>query len=198
MWTIKIINTLFPPSCFVCKKEGGNLCDNCLSSFKKPVDSPHLYIQSFYSFKDKRVKDIIHAIKYHHRRDLILPLIKGAPFSIPPGAILIPIPMPRLRKYMRGYNQAEYIAKEMSEEKKVATRNDILIRSKNKKRQVTTKTRGERIKNQKNSFDLKSSVTDMNIILVDDVTTTGSTLDEARKVLLKNGARSVNAITLAH
>ena len=198
MWTIKLINIIFPPSCFICKKEGKNLCDDCLPSFKKPVDSPYLYIHSLYSFKDKRVKDIIHAIKYHHRRDLILPLIRGYKFSIPPDSILIPIPMPTLRKYMRGYNQAELRAKEISKEKNVSTRSDILIRFKNKKRQVTTKTRGERIKNQKNSFDLKSSVADMNIILIDDVTTTGATLDEARKVLLKNGARSVNAITLAH
>ena len=212
MWTIfnlvsKIIEIIFPNNCFVCHKKDITLCKTCLNSFKKSVDTPYLYIHSLYSFKDKNVKHIIHTIKYYHRRDLIVPLVRELVKELEEdnsyklmanGCILVPIPMPTLRKYMRGYNQAEEIAKEIAKIYKLEMRNDILIRFKNKKRQVTTKTRGERLANQRNSFAVISPVHDMNIILIDDVTTTGATLDEARKILLKNGAKSVSAVTLAH
>jgi predicted amidophosphoribosyltransferase len=58
--------------------------------------------------------------------------------------------------------------------------------------------RKERIDNQKNAFSINSSVENKIIILIDDVTTTGSTLHEARTLLLKKGAHEVHALTIAH
>jgi ComF family protein len=168
------------------------------------VDSPSSYITSVFSFKDKHVKSIIHAIKYYHRKDLIAPLVKYASEEISKilkensQFVLVPIPMPRIRKFMRGYNQASIIAEELSMLLSLPLDQTILIRTRNSKRQVETKTRSERMRNQRGNFGLEGDVSGMDIVLVDDVSTTGATLDEAKNLLLKGGARSVRAVTLAH
>ena len=215
MWTIsssfsKVVSIIFPPHCYGCGKDNISLCESCLSHCKKTLDTPSLYITSVYSFKDPLIKKAIHAIKYFHRKDLIAPLttelakevnrlVSATPYTLSPiPCLLIPIPMPTLRKYMRGYNQSEEIAKELSLQCHLDYDSKILIRKISPKRQVTTKTRGERLKNQHNSFKVIKNVEGLHIILVDDVTTTGATFHEARETLLKAGAKSVKAVTLAH
>lgn len=212
MWNIsniysEILKTLFPPKCYVCKKDGESLCESCLRKFGKSVDTPHLYIKSVFSFKDREIKRIIHAIKYYHRKDLVFPLTKILAQELKIDLekegqniewVLVPIPMPKIRQYLRGYNQATIIAKELSNLTDIPVKNNFLIRIKSPKRQVSTSTRGERLRNQHNSFKIKGDAKNLNIILVDDVTTTGATLSEARNILLKSGARNVRAVTLAH
>lgn len=164
------------------------------------------FIMSIYSFKDPLIKKVIHAIKYYHRRDLIEPLtealaieLKATSYDLQTnGYILIPIPMPTLRTYIRGYNHAEVIATILGTKCNLPVEHTTLTRISSPRRQVSTRTRGERLRNQHNSFKVIKNVTDMNIILVDDVATTGGTLAEARKVLLQAGAKSVKAVTIAH
>ena len=155
-----------------------------------------------YSFKDKRTKKIVHAIKYFHRKDLIEPLVSHCVKIIRQDTsyVLIPIPMPALRKYTRGYNHTEALAEALGKKLSLRVQKNILLRNSDtsKKRQVQTRSRGERLRNQHNAFRVATSVSGMNIILVDDVTTTGATLLEARKVLLQSGASSVEAFTVAH
>ncbi|MCF7898886.1 MAG: hypothetical protein K9L31_02975 [Candidatus Pacebacteria bacterium] len=203
----EIISIIFPPICYGCSKEGFSLCKSCLDRSRKTIDTPYNWIASVYSFKEPIIKKSIHAIKYFHRRDLIEPLTKELACEINTSInqnqisenwVLIPIPMPRIRKYIRGYNQAELISLSLSKQCSLPTISNTLIRTSSPKRQVTTKTRGERLKNQHNSFKVIKDVTGLNIVLVDDVTTTGATLSEARSVLLKAGARSVKAVTIAH
>lgn len=197
----KTLLILFPPSCYLCKKEGESLCEKCLMSFKKSIETPHLYILSVFSFKDSSIKKVIHAIKYFHRKDLVLPLAKilaKEMITQKYTGTLVPIPMPRMRKYVRGYNQAEIIAINLSKENNLTLDIGVLKRHYSPKRQVMTKTRGERLSNQKNTFQIEKNVQGMSIILVDDVTTTGATLKEARRMLLLHGAREVLAVTIAH
>jgi ComF family protein len=106
--------------------------------------------------------------------------------------------MPRLRKLLRGYNQAERIAEELSRLLDIPVRTDLLIRTHASRRQATITTRAERLKNQIGSFESEKSAKGMNLLLIDDVATTGATIEEARKVLLRSGAESVRAATLAH
>lgn len=112
--------------------------------------------------------------------------------------VLVPIPMPSLRKYIRGYNQAEILAKEFGKQLHVPVDTTLLARKNKNKRQVMTKSRSERIHNQRNSFTLIRTIVPKKIILIDDVTTTGATLMEARTLLLQQGADEVKALTIAH
>ncbi len=193
---------LFPSYCYVCHKEGTSFCDTCLKQQSYAVDSPAPCITSIYSFKNPAIKKAIHAIKYFHRKDLILPLTEEISHTILEkgdfSSVIVPIPMPLLRKYIRGYNQAEAIAKIISKQTKLPIRTDIVKRASLEKRQVMTTSRRERLKNQRNAFTVVGNVTGMSIILIDDVTTTGATLLEARRILLQRGAVHVEAFTIAH
>ncbi|MSR71531.1 MAG: ComF family protein [Candidatus Taylorbacteria bacterium] len=207
MWTIreylyKFQEILFPTKCFSCEKNDEIICDSCLQKCRKNVDFLGLYTVSVYSFKDPLIKKIVHALKYYRRKDLATPLAKEMSKElgsyIGTNYILVPIPMYRLRKYIRGYNQAEILAENISKLISIPANNNLLKRIKLTKRQVEVNNRALRINNPKNSFDVTKSVKDMNIIIVDDVTTTGATINEARRILLKEGARDVRAITIAH
>ena len=83
--------------------------------------------------------------------------------------------MAHIRKYIRGYNHAELIAEEISKKCNITILKNILYRSKTVRRQVKTKSRQERLDNQRNSFSVHASTQGMSIILIDDVTTTGAT-----------------------
>lgn len=204
MWMIQsLFHILFPPECIGCGKNQVALCEHCLLLSRKSLSSSVPFVTTAFDFRDPVIKKAIHAIKYYHRKDLIAPLtsilckeIRNIPLI--EAYTLIPVPMPRTRKLLRGYNQAEQIASSISSILNMKVRADILVRSKNPKRQVKSFTRKERLKNQAGSFSVAQGVAGMNLLLIDDVTTTGATLEEARKILLKNGARSVYAATLAH
>jgi len=213
MWMIEKIlsqcaSFLFPSYCFVCKKEGSagqSICISCLASFPQPVDTPSPFIHALYSYKNHYVKKSIHAIKYFHRKDLLLPYAQAIAHKmkgkdIPSDAVIIPIPMPRLRSLIRGYNHSHILAKLISDATTLPVRTDIMLLNINKKRkrQVVIKSRSERLQNQRNAFILNQSVQGLHVILIDDVTTTGATLSEAYHLLRSHGARTVEAFTIAH
>jgi competence protein ComFC len=204
MWMISyLFEILFPPSCLGCRKAGTSLCDRCIKLSRKVLSTPYPYTISLFDFKDPLVKRAIHALKYYHRRDLALPLadaltaeLKNIPHL--ETYTLVPIPMPRFRKLFRGYNQAELIAQQLSRVLTIPVQTNVLKRSTSPTRQVTMHTKTERIKNQHGSFSCDLDLSGMNFIIIDDVTTTGATLNEARSVLLKKNAKQVYAATVAH
>ena len=136
--------------------------------------------------------------------------------------ILIPIPLSSKRYRERGFNQAELICRELvriSNTKHLTPnpspyqregRNEILVLDKNilikpteTEHQARIKDRSRRLKNIVGSFAIKNNecvmlIKNKNIILIDDVTTTGATLNEARKTLKHAGARKIIAFTIAH
>ena len=144
------------------------------------------------------------------------------------NVILIPIPLSAKRYRERGYNQAELICKELikinnlrrlpaeapptnwraglAKEGSVCLKlkNNILIKPKDTEHQARILNRAERLKNIIGSFSIKNAkenislIKGRNIILIDDITTTSATLNEARKILKQAGARKVIAFTVAH
>jgi len=135
--------------------------------------------------------------------------------------ILIPIPLSPKRHRERGYNQAELICQELikinhlrcevnnthlSHGVNMQLENNILIKIKETEHQARIKNRNVRLKNLIGSFVIKSDkqnknvnlIRNRNIILIDDITTTGATLKEAQKILKQAGARKVIAFTVAH
>ena len=115
--------------------------------------------------------------------------------------LLIPIPLSKNRLRERGYNQALIFAHAL---KKTAPSlgtiaKDVLVKARDTPPQ-TTLTKKERAVNLAGAFSIHKpqAVAGKNILLIDDVTTTGSTLKEARKVLKEAGARSVVCLAIAH
>lgn len=131
------------------------------------------------------------------------------------NSVLIPVPAHITKKKKRGYNQSEELARELSKIIKVPAIFDLLIKIKKTEPQMTLN-REERIKNLKDAFAVSSSystppviarssqatwqssfLSGKKVFLVDDVYTTGSTMQECARVLRKAGAREVWGIVIA-
>ena len=117
--------------------------------------------------------------------------------------ILINIPISTLKKMDRGYNQNDRVIQSFIKQGGsgfISWEKNILIKTKDTKPQSRTENRNERLENIKNSFGIKNpeKIQGKNILLFDDVLTTGATLNEAKKVLMKAGAKKVITMTLAH
>ena len=215
MFFDQIAGFLFPTSCIICGTEGPDLCQGCLGHFGAPKPSNYDWIVSLWNYHDPHVETMMRHIKNNPNLRMmrqITPIMRmklseaaqdrASPFSHVHRAIIIPIPIGRARYRSRGYNQSLLLARPLTHlmHRKIVAH--VLVKSRTTKKQGTTKNRAERLANIKNSFAISRAAADCvrgrDIILVDDITTTGSTLVEARETLLRAGARNVVAITVAN
>ncbi|MEK9129988.1 MAG: ComF family protein [Patescibacteria group bacterium] len=200
---LKKINLNLKNFCPICRKPArmGCICQKCLSHspFK------NIFIVSFY--KEKIIKQAIHTFKYKHIRDLAKPfgeIIINFLYQSKTNLLfdnsyfLIPVPLHRKRLFERGFNQSELLAQIIAQQLGISTINNILKRKQNTKSQTKLKEK-ERRKNIKNAFIClhPENIKNKNIILLDDILTTGSTLREAARVLKKAGAREIIGLVLA-
>jgi len=115
--------------------------------------------------------------------------------------VIVPVPLHKKRMRVRGYNQSELLARELSVRLGLPLTSDVLKRVSETKPQFDLK-KDERTKNILGAFSIsekfKTKLKGKNIVLVDDITTTGSTLKECAKVLKKSGVTKVLGVTLAH
>ncbi len=120
----------------------------------------------------------------------------------PDSWILIPIPITKKRFRERGYNQATLLATTLGKIFHLHSTTTILVKTRHTKKQGTSRSREERMENLIGSFGVykksQSALAGKNCILIDDITTTGSTLVEARTTLLRAGAHRVLAWTIAN
>ena len=141
----------------------------------------------------------IHALKYSSDRNLasFLVDISYAHFAAVTMEFdrIIPVPLGRIRERKRGYNQSVLLAEALSLKTRIPVDPKCLIRSRETKSQVGL-SHDERKQNVDQAFSA-TSVADRKIILVDDVCTTGATLQSCAAALIEAGARSVSGWTLA-
>jgi competence protein ComFC len=202
-----LISILFPD------KEEILSTDSFQTLTKAVNDNP--YIFSIFYYKNAVVKKLIKFIKYKGDKKVtkqiskiiydylledISEKIEISNFVRP---IIIPIPATRHRMKEHGFNQCDrivYYIEQIDQDKYFEYNYKTLVKIKENQSQAHTKNRIGRLKNIKNSFAvcMPEKIKNRNIILIDDVWTTGATLEEARKELLKAGARSVVAYTIAH
>lgn len=151
-------------------------------------------------------KEILINYKYRGRRELLKDLIKICRleqknnhfFSTESLDLILYVPLHKKKLRIRGFDQAYLIAKEISKLLNIPLQVDFLFKKKETAPQAGLK-KQTRIKNLKNAFAVKTPNTfkSKNVLLVDDVFTTGVTVNECSKILKQNGARRVEVFTLA-
>lgn len=172
-------------------------------------------INSLFSYRDALIKDLIWLIKYK-KRDFAIRLAaellleetledvsEQMIFSGNKKILLMPIPISRGRLRERGYNQMSLVAEEMmrlSGDSCFELAKDVLVKTKETKSQTSIKNRKERLENVVGCFAVQNpeKIRGRNVLVIDDVSTTGATLLEAKKILKKSGALKVELLSLAH
>lgn len=150
--------------------------------------------------KESPIQKLVHALKYKNQPEIGLKLgrLIGDRIQktdwINTYISLIPVPLHPVRKVKRGYNQAEKLAQGISEVTGISVRNDILLRTENNITQ-TGKSKIDRWENVKSIFTCQPHPTHP-VILVDDILTTGSTLEACILALNQQGFHDVMVITL--
>lgn len=220
-----LLNLLYPPLCVACREVLLNqeryICIKCL--YNLPKTNFHLFrdnlmeqlfwgrveIESaaaFYYFeKGSKCRKILHHIKYLGKKELALFMgrIYGRELSLSGrftgGDMIIPVPLHPSREKQRGFNQSEWFARGLAAgmEKKVYC--DNLVRYVSTDTQIN-KSRNERWENVENTFRVRypEKIKDKYILLVDDVITTGATIESCASLLLSKPGVSVSVLTLAY
>lgn len=152
-------------------------------------------------FKNNKKNSIVFGeLLFDNISDYILELEIQENFYNP---LIISVPLSFFRKIKRGYNQNDLIIESFmlnGGKNFVSWEKNNLKKIKHTKPQSLMKNKKERLKNQKNAYKLRlpERINGKNIILFDDIYTTGSTINEIKKVLKKAGAKNIKVIVLAH
>ena len=211
-----ILNLMYPNVCGICEKVcKESLCKKCelilekykVNSIKNCTNNKKVHFD--YCINMLKYESIIRekiiefkfnekAYLYKTFAKIMLKDEKICRFLQDQYDIIIPVPMYKNKKKLRGYNQTELMAKELAEHLGIPMFAKTFAKVKNTETQSTL-TKSKRVENVKGAYEVleKDNIKDKNIILFDDIYTTGSTLNECSKVLKRAGAKSVAALTLA-
>lgn len=171
--------------------EYAGICSQCLK--KAPPFSRVIN----YSLYDGVLAEAINHLKFHGLKRLAKPLGKLLlDFDLSGMDSVVPVPLSIKRLRERGFNQSLLLARVISREKKLPLLIDILFKKKETPPQTGLSGK-ERLLNLKNAFVVKRDIRGLRLLLVDDVMTTGATVTECSKQLMKAGAKEVTVLTLA-
>lgn len=194
---------VYAPSCFICnsRRIDAALCAPC----KRHTFYSHFYAP--FSYKDEKIREMIYRLKYRRVKpyaSVLAALLSRAiarwKLALPKESVIVPIPLHRSRFFERDFNQSSLIGEALSAALTIQCAPDYaLIRNKKTPPQVSMPDTEARIKNVVNAFSVRDATPfyKKHVLLVDDVATTGSTINEAAKVLKAAGARSVWVFTIA-
>jgi ComF family protein len=194
-----MIHPYIGPLCQRCGKplvsSASSICGECLKE-----DPPFKLARSFGLYEGV-LKKAINLLKYQGIKRLSKPLSELIlqTLKIPPVDVAVPVPLHERRLKEREFNQSALIAKYIAKGSGIPLLSDCLIKSKDTVPQVGLNMK-ERRKNIKKTFEIKdrNPLNGKDIMLVDDVFTTGATVRECSKVLKNAGARDIYVITIAH
>ena len=217
------VDLIFPLRCLGCGKEGDLLCPDCrlaLPRIKQPycqrcgaplaagylcsacISYPMTIdgIRSVFRFEGT-VRQAIHQFKYRHIKamagtlgQLLAEHLRSYPLT---GDVLMPVPLHPKRLRERGYNQAALLAKEINRITGVPVIDGLLVRQRDTVTQARAANALERRANVRDAFGCRQELDGRNMLLIDDVCTTGATLDACALALKAAGATSVWGLTAA-
>jgi ComF family protein len=202
---LKKINFITAPYCKKCGKplehniSNDLVCGECLNTTKRSCFRISRSAVIYDEFSKKIILDFKFASHIENKKLLAnWMFLAGTDIWKKDCDVIIPVPMHFTRFFKRRYNQSAIIAKELSKLCKIDVMYDVLKKGKYTKPQIEC-TSKQRIKNLKDAFYIENSekIKGKRIVLIDDVYTTGSTLKECAKTLLKAGAKSVDTLTIA-
>jgi ComF family protein len=150
---------------------------------------------------DGTARDAVHALKFRGLSALA-PVMAGEMAEvlsewIPPINSIVAVPLAGHRRRLRGYDQAQLLANELSRLTGIPLARHALVRSRSTPPQARTVGREERRRNIAGAFAKGRHVPEGGTLLIDDVVTTGATLDACARVLIDEGAGPVFALTFA-
>ena len=217
-----MLDLLFPPNCGGCGKVGscwcvdcqkrvnildGILCDICGLPQDEPgvcgtclAERPHFRALRAWAVFSEPIQPALHGLKYRRNISMgdafalqMAPFVKSLNWQID---MVIPIPLGRKRYKERGYNQVAMIAKPLALALDTRYAPKGLMRRKETRSQVGL-TKVERKANIQNAFQAGRGIAGKSVLIMDDVSTTGSTLSAGAEVLYSAGATDVYALTVA-
>jgi len=200
----KQIHFIAPPLCACCGAPfdipagAGMLCGACLT------DAPHFASARAAMLYDEFSRQLVlgfkHGDRIHAAKALAVWMHRAGGDFLAQADALVPVPLHRWRLFSRRYNQSALLATRIGELAGKPVWTDALRRIRATPSQGHRK-RKERQENVRGAFDIsprhRASVEGKTIVLVDDVLTTGATVEECSRVLLKSGAKQVHVLTLS-
>ncbi|MGN1299441.1 MAG: ComF family protein [Candidatus Scatovivens sp.] len=204
-----LLNFFYPPVCGICgKKNKYWICDSCFNKLKINIvyekEIKKNYNEIIYLFKYSNIRNLILRYKFGNQSYLyntfssIILKNKNLCRKLKFYDIIIPVPMFNKKKKRRGYNQTELISKKLSKFLGILVSTNTLIKIKNTKTQSTLKEKS-RYENVKNAFCIINDklIKNKNVILFDDIITTGATIEECSIVLKEHGAKNIIVLAIA-
>lgn len=210
-----LLNTLFPIKCLGCETRDELLCNICISKIRLAERETDRDIIAVFDYRDQVIKKAIWELKYHHKKYLgeklgqllyeyLVEDIGDMKTYVPGRSIyVIPTPISNKKTKARGYNQALAIAKGFCNSAPIGTfeiKDKIVIKKVDTLPQAKITNRKRRLENVRGVFEVRNKeiVKGRTIIILDDVTTTGGTINEIMKILKKAGAKKVIGFAVAH
>lgn len=201
-----LIELLFPARCAGCARLGALLCQNCCAELVPYPAEPHHLPPTL---EDARIaflfqsplREAVHQFKYQKMRRMARPLgaLLASHLTAHPLEVdaLLPVPLHPDRLAERGFNQAEALASEVARIMHLPLVTEGLVRVRMTEQQARLDARSRR-ENMRNAFQWRgTSAPPRRILLVDDVLTTGATLDGCAGALRNAGAEAVYGLALA-
>ena len=202
------LDFIFPQTCGICSKIGeGYICERCYKEIEKYL----------YHNENNKQDDIFYLLKYkdiirkkmidykfndksylHHMfYEILIKNKKTCKFS-KNYDIIIPVPIHKKKWRTRGYNQSELIARKMAKNFHIPINTKILLKTKNTPMQSSLG-KDDRIKNIQKVYkvEYQEKIENKNVLLVDDIYTTGATVKECKRVLQLAGAKKVGIVIIA-
>lgn len=216
--------TMYPTLCMACAKnpriKEGIFCVHCLhampySDHFKVADNK--VVQKFYgrvplhfgaavlNFRPGGiVQKMMHHLKYERKREIAITMgeiagdhcLTSSHFSMPD--LMVPVPLHPSKEYVRGYNQSLVFGRGVQHVLNIPLSDDIVVK-RTKTASQTGKSRTDRVNNVKSTFALNKAelIRDKHVMILDDVVTTGATIEAVAIRLKEGGARELSVLTIA-
>ncbi len=208
----QILDLFFPPRCAGCRSRGAWLCTPCYAACRlvPPVDNceQHRRLASRFLTSsaagylfEGALREAIHALKYHHQPrlaeplgDLLVRYHERYPVTVD---AIVPVPLHQDRLRQRGYNQAALLGQRLAQRMGVPLLDHEMVRVRYTSQQAGLNS-AERRNNVRQAFRWQSSFRPpARVMVLDDVLTTGATVEAVAQALQAAGSREVHAVALA-